>query len=657
MHIELITNTQAAAFLVGMIALFYLVWRITPAAKEQEAWKTYSQAEIQAYDRQIPKYFLLAALGLILGGLQTVIKNIPGFYQWLWVAGYGGHLFRDLSISHIIIVGGGTVLLTGLTWYALPRFTNRPLYSPNLANISFWCTITGLYGFYVAWIVLGLIEGNMIAHGWDYLAAKAALGNWHTIPTAMTASIMGLGYWTYVINTFMTVYQARNVQSKPLGHLVKFSVVCAAGLFVGTVQGVIQVLPNNADWIRLAGHFGEYIDPISHAHVNLVTGVMMSLVVFMIFFAPQLGGKPISKRNGNLIFWVLVPGSILFYLSFLFLGLVLGGAVNGYGGIQDPNLTALARQYRVPLLAFAGTWMLSGFWLYFITLWRSLGWKNFKQEIRNGTPKAFWLVSSLALMVGTFQGILQIIPPTAQIITLPSEMTNIHAQLNMIGGVILALIGLAYAMLPKLINVSVDQKMQRYSLYGISFGIFSYYTVTIVSGLIRYGYLHQGLSDAQTAAHLSWVIPALLVLTSLPMFLGYLAFGVGLYQATSEYRAEWMDSLVHVADRYNGPAKPWTLRFPMRYYLLAEFAGAIAGFPGLGWTLSGKAFPGVLFLMSGPVLAWAAIPAMFDPYMTGPLISIGYISIFIYIGLTTLLSMFSLWLNLRRRMRVMSTTS
>jgi hypothetical protein len=308
--------------------------------------------------------------------------------------------------------------------------------------------------------------------------------------------------------------------------------------------------------------------------------------------------------------------------------------------------------YRVPLLAFAGTWMLTGFWLYFVTLWRSLGLKNIWQEIRSGTPKAFWLVSSLALMVGTFQGLLQIIPATARIITVPDEMPNIHAQLNMIGGVILALIGLVYIMLPKLIGVSIHPKMRRYSLYGISFGIFSYYAVTILSGLVRYGYLHQGLSDAQTAAHLNWVIPAFLMLTSLPMFFGYLAFGVGLYQATPAYRAEWKDSILHIPDRYNGPAKPWLTRFPTRYYLIAETVGAVFGFPGLGWILSGKAFPGVLLMIIGPIFAWAAIPAMFDPFMTGPLIQVGYMSVPIYLATTTLLSVGGLWMSLRHKTNV-----
>jgi hypothetical protein len=417
-------------------------------------------------------------------------------------------------------------------------------------------------------------------------------------------------------------------------------------LFIGTVQGVIQVLPLEADWIRLAGHFGEYIDPISHAHVNLVTGVTMSLAAFLVYFSVQLGGRAISKRNANLIFWVLAPGSLLFYLSFLFLGLILGGAANGYGGIQNPMLAALANRWRVPLLAFTGSWMLAGFWIFFITLWRSLGIRSLLVEIRRGSPKAFWLVSSLALVVGTFQGLLQIIPATAHIIDLPGEMPNIHAQLNMIGGVLLALMGLVVLMLPKLVGEQMDARLTRYGLYGVAGGIFGYYAVTMISGLVRYGYLQQGLNDGQTAAHLSWVIPATLMLTSLPMLLGYLSFGAALWRATEVFRAEWLDSLRHTPDKVNNYR--WQHHFPMRYYLIAEFASSVAGFPGLGWLMSGRAFPGIPLLITGPVIAWAVMPFLFDPFANGALRMVGFVSVFFYLAGSSLLSVATLWLIIRR---------
>ena len=62
---------------------------------------------------------------------------------------YAGHLVRDLSNTHVMIVGGGTLIATGLTWYALPRIVRRPLASDGLAQSAFWFTAIGLRVFYV----------------------------------------------------------------------------------------------------------------------------------------------------------------------------------------------------------------------------------------------------------------------------------------------------------------------------------------------------------------------------------------------------------------------------------------------------------------------------------------------------------------------------
>ena len=381
MHIENFNDVQALLFLAGVIGFSILLYRLIPSGKSAPIKKEYSWDEITQYDRSLPMYFLAAALALILGGLHTVIKNIPGFWQWLWLAGYGGHLFRDLSNSHIVIVGGGTIMLTAMTWYILPRVSGRPLYSRILAGASFWLTLLGLIGFYVAWLVLGLVEGQMVAHGWEYLAAKDYLGNWHKLPTAISASIMGMGYWTYVLNAFLTAFAARHVQNKPSGNLTRFLLVAAGGLFIGTVQGVIQVLPANADWIRLAGKYGEFVDPISHAHVNLVTGTMVGLAGFFLYFSHRMKTRPISRRRANAIFWTLVPGSLAFYLSFLLLGMILGNQVNGYGGIYAAALAPILQRNLYLILSITGTAMLAGFWTYFLTLWHGLDLWGLLKEV------------------------------------------------------------------------------------------------------------------------------------------------------------------------------------------------------------------------------------------------------------------------------------
>lgn len=640
---DLLMIVVAAAAMIGTV-----LW-LVPGAKVARR-RSYSQAEITAYDHQVPRYFLAAAAALLVGAIHVVVKSIPGFWQWLWEAGYGGHLFRDLANSHIIIVGGGTVLLTGITWYVLPRLVNRPLYSTALASASFWFTIAGVFGFYAAWLVLGLVEGNMVRHGMDYMAAKELVGAWHRVPTRMTASIMGIGYWTYVLNVMLTALVGRHVGHKPLGHLTKFAVVSAAALFVGTVQGVLQVLPDNADWIHYAGKFGEYVDPISHAHVNLVTGMMVSLAGFLAFFAPRLSGRPISKKKANRIFWTLVPGSLLFYLSFLFLGLVLGGAANGYGGIQAPALAAFLASKRPLILAVAGTLMLAGFWVYFVTLWHSLKLGGIWQQIGRATPPGFWLASSLALVLGTFQGLLQVIPGTAHILTTPQEVPNIHAQLNMIGGVLLALMGLVYLLVPELLKRQVPQRLSRITLYGVAGGIGGYYLTTLTTGLLRLSWMNQGLSEAASADKLGWLAPATLMLTALPMLVGFLAFGTAIYRTTAEYRAELIGNWRLAPARFTGPMPARLKRLPVHYVLGAEFVGGLFGWPGLGWLFAGKAIPAVALLMIGPSIAWALLPILFSPFSDTVFSQWGWPVLLVWLPVSAALSSAILALVLRRRL-------
>lgn len=626
-----------ALIALGILASAVVLYKILPGApiyRERE----FTRAQITEYDRDVPRYFLFAALALALGGAHTLVKSVPGFYNWLWEAGYGGHLFRDLSNSHIIIVGGGTVLLTGITWYGLPRWVNRPLYSNTLASLSLWFTVIGVYGFYVSWLVLGLVEGEMVRQGWQYAAAKEFVGVWHRIPTGVTSGIMGIGYWTYVLNVLLTVYVARFVKQKPDGFLMKFAVVSALALFVGTVQGVLQVLPDNAAWLLMAHKFGEYIDPISHAHINLVTGMMVSLAAFLIYFARRTGGTEIGREKGNRLFWILVPGSLLFYLAFLMSGLILGYAAVGFGGLELPQLVPFMSASSRFWLALGGTIMLLGFWYYLYLVAKHLDARAFAKNVYEATPKAFWFVSGLALGVGTFQGMLQVIPGTAQFFTVAEEVPNIHAQLNMIGGIVLALMGIVYVLLPELVGVSVSRRLRRVNLYGVASGIAGYYVVVLVSGLTRAVYLRQGMNDAQAAEQLGWSAPTLMLVTATPMLIGYCAFGVGMWQATRGYRRAWFARWRDALALYSGPLPPRVQKIPLPFILAMEFFAALFGFPGLGWLYAGQALLGVALMCAGPATAWALIPLLISPFADTAFQPYGANVLFVWLGGTAGLS-------------------
>jgi hypothetical protein len=218
------------------------------------------------------------------------------------------------------------------------------------------------------------------------------------------------------------------------------------------------------------------------------------------------------------------------------------------------------------------------------------------------------------------------------------EIPNIHAQLNMIGGIILALMGVVYVLAPELTGAAATPRQRRLSLYGIGGGIAGYYVVVLISGLARATYLRQGMNDAQAAAQLGWVAPALMLLTALPMFIGYAAFGVAMWQVTGSSRAEWLMRWRENVAGYTGPLPPRVAKMPLAFILVIECMGALFGFPGLGWLYAGQAIVGVALLCLGPAVAWALIPLLTSPFADTVFKPYGINVLFVWLGGTALLS-------------------
>ncbi|MEO1960532.1 MAG: hypothetical protein ABGW82_06115, partial [Paracoccus sp. (in: a-proteobacteria)] len=81
--------------------------------------------------------------------------------------------------------------------------------------------------------------------------------------------------------------------------------------------------------------------------------------------------------------------------------------------------------------------------------------------------------------------------------------------------------------------------------------------------------------------------------------------------------------------------------------LLPETIGAVTGFPGLGWILSGRALIGVPLIFAGPALAWAVLPLILSPY--GPVARPDTLFIIIqgYLIVSATLSVLTLWACIR----------
>lgn len=662
MHIEEITNTQALAFVLAIVVVSILILRFGPGVQTPKPpRRRYTDAEITAHDAYLPKYFIAAAIALALGGLHAAIKSLPPAYVWLAYAGHGGHMVRDLANTHLVIVIGGTVAATGLTWYVLPRLTRRPLYSAKLATWSFWCTVIGAGGFAVTQVVLGLIFGKMAHDGIYYEDAKDMIGVWRALPLGLTSSIMGIGYWTFVANVFLTVWEARlAIGPRPQWHLVKFIVVGAIGLLIGTVQGVIQVMPAKEAWLHAAAPAGQYIDPIAHAHVNLITG-SLSLIAGFVFFvsAKTVPLSPGRKRTEQLVFWTMVPGSVLFYLSFMTLGFVEGRLIVDQG-LSYPRVLAQMGLFHSLPLAIAGTWMLVGVWILLGTMVKRFAFGPERHLV--GAPLV--VAAALVLFVGTTQGLMQVLPQVKLWIYSAGDagdaVANAHAQLNMLGGVLPALLGIAFTEAPVVFGFAVSRKLSQRVLRLIIPGIVIYYLAAMGTAIVSGEAIRQGLVLEVALARIQFTGPWLMSVGAQLYGLGYAMYAVLLWRRTPAYRvAGWRSFLAALAS-YDGKEPAWRRRIPITYFLLAEAVGALAGFPGFGWIMSGRALVGLTMACVSPALAWAIVPLLMSPLGDGPLKPYGWHAALAYILITAGLSVSTLALRLtlqRQRSTALRTAS
>ncbi|MFL5825282.1 MAG: hypothetical protein ACJ76V_02040, partial [Thermoleophilaceae bacterium] len=646
MYLKHLTSLQFLTYVAFFAVVVAAVSRLLPGRAPPVRTEPYEHDELAAHDRKLAKYFLAGGAFLALGSLHMVVKNLPWSAEWEARSGYAGHLVRDLSNTHVMIVGGGTLIATGVCWYVLPRVVGRPLASNGLAQAAFWFTAVGLLGFYVALIANGIAIGHLIQQGWDYQSAKDQMGNWYRVPVGASAGVMGVGYWCFAANVALTIFQARLVRvPKPSAYLWKFLLTGAAALTVGTVQGVIQVQPKNAEWLYTAGHAGEWIDPISHAHINLVTGLTMLVAGGFFYMVPLLGGAPPPRRLVNRCYWLLLGGSLAFYATALYLGFHEGHLVVLH------RITPEQAEEATPLHPFlimgAGLAMLTGFWLLLWIVARSV-W-------RSPSPvRPLVLAGCGALAVGTLQGPVQAFPAVNELLDRSGDagdvIVNLHAQLNMLGGLMPILLALALVLLRRQAGEVWPRRQMRMAASGIAVGMGVYYAAGIGFAAVAAHRVSGGATFGRAVASLEPWSAIVLVPAALLAGAGFAAYGQAAWRLTAGYRRDSEARMRAAPAAYTGRIPRRVRRLSPAALAAYELPMGLLGFPGVGWLFAGFPVTALVLLTAGPALAWAAIPLAFSPFGQGPLRHLGWRVEFVWLPLSALLSAAMLYRAHRRRL-------
>jgi hypothetical protein len=256
------------------------------------------------------------------------------------------------------------------------------------------------------------------------------------------------------------------------------------------------------------------------------------------------------------------------------------------------------------------------------------------------------LAGCAALAVGTLQGPIQAFPAVNELIDRGGDagdvVVNLHAQLNMLGGLMVLLIGATFGVLLALGGAPRPRAM-RVAVRAIPAGVGLYYAAGLTFAVLEAHRVSGGSTFAASVVRFEPWSAIVLVPAALVAGAGFTAFAHAAWTMTSTFRAAGRQALAAMPGAFTG-------RIPMRVRRKRPIAVAayelpmgVLGFPGVGWLFGGFPVTGSLLLMGGPALTWAVVPMAFTPYYNGPLAGVGWKAELVWLPASTLLSAAALY--------------
>ncbi|MCL4461782.1 MAG: cbb3-type cytochrome c oxidase subunit I [Nitrospirae bacterium] len=155
---------------------------------------------------------------------------------------------------------------------------------------------------------------------------------------------------------------------------ILFGVFC---LFVGTLQGFLQSTPRLRHWVHSTGQAGHLVDPLAHAHINLIGGVVSIMMAMVYYLLPRMLKKGFwSSILGEANFYLMVAGVAGFYLVLLTFGILEGNRMLDEGVVYPMARSHYQPYHRIGFV-FSALLMGLAHWTFvlnvFVTYFRKEG--------------------------------------------------------------------------------------------------------------------------------------------------------------------------------------------------------------------------------------------------------------------------------------------
>jgi heme/copper-type cytochrome/quinol oxidase subunit 1 len=156
------------------------------------------------------KFLLVSAISFFIGAIHGMLQVMPPIRAWLDSIGspYGGpgHMIDPLAHAHMNLVGGVVILAMGTTYYLLPIFSGKSVYSLRLVNHSLGWTAIGQFYFYITLIAFGILEGNAMLHHPQDLAQ---IHHYYGPIIAGSGIVMATGFSIFLVNILLSLIAKR----------------------------------------------------------------------------------------------------------------------------------------------------------------------------------------------------------------------------------------------------------------------------------------------------------------------------------------------------------------------------------------------------------------------------------------------------------------
>jgi len=155
------------------------------------------------------KFLLVSAVSFFIGAIHGMLQVLPPIRAWLDSIGspYGGpgHMIDPLAHAHMNLVGGVVILAMGTTYYLLPIFSRKSIYSLRLVDHSLWWTALGQLYFYITLIVFGVLEGNAMLHNPE---SQEQIHHYYKLIIAGAGIVMAIGFSVYLVNIVLSLVKS-----------------------------------------------------------------------------------------------------------------------------------------------------------------------------------------------------------------------------------------------------------------------------------------------------------------------------------------------------------------------------------------------------------------------------------------------------------------